>query len=261
MENLLKGKADSPDKDTPIGAVFQNPCSSCKAPSKYRCPKCSAFSCSLGCVKAHKAELKCDGVRDRSAFVPIDEFKDRHLLSDYQYLEDIGRTIDNVTRAKRHHGFMGYLPQNLYRMKRAANERKTNLQILPLLFAKRKENTTFFRYSDQKIFWRIKWLFPQSDFTCYDVRIDEETLLGTCLDKYLIPESSDTADSNLVLYKSFGHKGVTVLIRDENCPANQTKYLALKQNKSLKVNFAGKKITEFPTLLVVPNIHLSCYLD
>lgn len=60
---------------------FYSPCSSCNAPSKYRCPKCSVFSCSLDCVKAHKVETKCDGIRDKTAFVPIDEFKDRHLLS------------------------------------------------------------------------------------------------------------------------------------------------------------------------------------
>ncbi|GBM63722.1 hypothetical protein AVEN_95526-1, partial [Araneus ventricosus] len=38
-------------------------------------------------------------------------------------------------------------------------------------------------------------------------------------------------------------------------------YVLLNQNKSLKRNFKGKKIIEYPTLLVVPNIHVSCYLE
>ncbi len=38
-------------------------------------------SCSLECVRAHKAAASCTGVRDRLAFVPLSQFSDATLLS------------------------------------------------------------------------------------------------------------------------------------------------------------------------------------
>ncbi|KFM57378.1 Box C/D snoRNA protein 1, partial [Stegodyphus mimosarum] len=228
------------------GSVFQSICATCSAPSKYRCPKCSVLSCSLQCVKAHKQEKNCDGIREKTAFVPAEEFKDRHLLSDYHFLEEIGRTVDNANRAKRSHGCFHYLPPNLYRLKMAAKARKTDLQILPMVFSKRKISTTYIRYSDRKIFWRIEWNFPLCNFSCADERIDEEELLGKCLDKYLLPEKSDSLRDKLQYYHSMGHSGVVVLLKKEDSTANDLKYYILKQNKSLKKNFRRKRIIEFP---------------
>jgi len=61
---------------------------------KYRCPRCKLVSCSLSCVKQHKEEKNCNGVRDRAAFVPIKDFDDLQLLSDYRLLEDLRRVVE-----------------------------------------------------------------------------------------------------------------------------------------------------------------------
>ncbi|KAF8782357.1 Box C/D snoRNA protein 1 like protein [Argiope bruennichi] len=257
MEDLDE-RSESPSSP---GTVYENLCTICDKPSKYRCPKCSTFSCSLECVKVHKDESGCDGVRDKTAYVPIEEFHERHLLSDYHFLENIGRTIDNAQRSKKKFGLMHYLPHNLYRLQKAARERKIDLHILPLMFARRKASTTFLRYNDRRIFWKLEWKFPQCDFTSCDDRVDEDMLLGACLDKYLLPESIDIAGNKLMYYQSLGHKGVSVFLKKESSAANENKYVLLNQNKSLKRNFRGKKIIEFPTLLVVPNIHISCYIE
>lgn len=252
--------ADKDKKPPYEGTLHDNLCSTCSEPSKYRCPKCSIFSCSLNCVKAHKKQNGCDGIRDKTAFVSLEEFKDHHLHSDLHYLEDILRTLDNAQRMKRNYGFMHYLPPNLFKLQTAAKRRKTELCIFPIMFSKRKASTTYLRYSDQKIFWKLEWSFPQCDLTYSDARVDEEQLLGACLDKYLLSDSDEDFDGKLDYYRSMGHKGVSVLMKDERTPANETRFLELRKNKSLKENFSEKKIIEFPTLLVVPTIHLSCYL-
>ena len=41
----------------------QNNCSVCPAPAIYKCPKCSARTCSVDCTKAHKQEQNCNGQR------------------------------------------------------------------------------------------------------------------------------------------------------------------------------------------------------
>lgn len=65
---------------------------------KYRCPRCSIVFCSAACCKKHKADTGCSGIRDKCAFVPLDQFNDRTMLSDYVLLEDTQRKKDNGYR-------------------------------------------------------------------------------------------------------------------------------------------------------------------
>lgn len=47
-------------------------CSICHtSPPKYTCPACSASTCSVACVKRHKAWATCSGVRDPTAYTPL----------------------------------------------------------------------------------------------------------------------------------------------------------------------------------------------
>ncbi|XP_039598611.1 box C/D snoRNA protein 1-like, partial [Polypterus senegalus] len=74
-------------------------CESCGSEeAKYRCPGCLTHSCSLPCVKRHKLEVGCNGMRDRVAFVPLGKFNEMNLLSDYRFLEDVGRQTDGANR-------------------------------------------------------------------------------------------------------------------------------------------------------------------
>ena len=78
--------------------MVQGQCSSCEADAKYRCPGCSALSCSLQCVNRHKAATSCSGKRDPAAFRTVAQFDDRALASDYRFLEGALRTVDGALR-------------------------------------------------------------------------------------------------------------------------------------------------------------------
>ena len=54
---------------------------------RYTCPRCLVKTCSVGCIKAHKAATGCNGRRDRTTFVLRSSFTDKQLLSDYFFLE------------------------------------------------------------------------------------------------------------------------------------------------------------------------------
>jgi hypothetical protein len=56
-------------------------CEGCGAESKYRCPRCDWRSCGIACVRRHKEETGCSGLRDRTAFVPLRAMSDTHLHS------------------------------------------------------------------------------------------------------------------------------------------------------------------------------------
>ncbi|MED6294941.1 Box C/D snoRNA protein 1 [Characodon lateralis] len=66
--------------------------------AKYRCPACFTHTCGLLCVKKHKDDSGCSGVRNKTAFVTLSHFDEMALLSDYRFLEDTGRFADGATR-------------------------------------------------------------------------------------------------------------------------------------------------------------------
>ena len=67
---------------------------------KYRCPKCLLISCSLKCVNVHKEKFNCDGKRDRFQFVNLKEMEDKHVTSDFRFLEEATEVLDRAKRKR-----------------------------------------------------------------------------------------------------------------------------------------------------------------
>ena len=70
------------DEDEEEVGKTKNLCGECKeAVAKYKCPVCSVRTCSLKCVNAHKARTQCSGVRDKTAYLPMNKLGDREMFS------------------------------------------------------------------------------------------------------------------------------------------------------------------------------------
>lgn len=79
-----------------MNKFFCSKCEVCgKVQSKYKCPRCHKRTCSLTCVKQHKEETSCNGVRDKTAFVKMKEMGDMHLLSGMIYREGLISLLPN----------------------------------------------------------------------------------------------------------------------------------------------------------------------
>ncbi|GBF96251.1 hypothetical protein Rsub_08796 [Raphidocelis subcapitata] len=161
--------ADAPPADSdaaspePPQRQPQQPCGVCsEQPPKYRCPGCGVRSCSAACVARHKADTGCTGKRDRLAFVPLGDFGDRELLSDYRWLEEVQRADDN---AKRHRppAPKPQLPQALSSLVHQARLRGVRLLIMPPGMQRRRESTTFYNFRARRLLWRVEWCFPEAD--------------------------------------------------------------------------------------------------
>ncbi|CAO2600350.1 Box C/D snoRNA protein 1 [Lemmus lemmus] len=157
--------------------------------AKYRCPRCMRYSCSLPCVKKHKAELTCNGVRDRTAYVSLQHFTEMNLLSDYRFLEDVARTADQVSRdtflkRPKHKKY-------LFFMKNRARKQGIFLRLLPNGFSKRKENSTVFDHRKQQFCWHVKLQFPQSQAEYAEKRVPDNKTINEILKPYIDPENSD----------------------------------------------------------------------
>ncbi|KAM3956613.1 box C/D snoRNA protein 1 [Aphomia sociella] len=227
----------------------------------YSCPKCEVKTCCLDCVRIHKKELECDGVRDRTKFIRIKDFCDTDLLSDYRLLEECARFVYGVKRdeKKRFTRIDKDLPIHLFKLKMAARQRGIVLQFLAQNFTRHKTNTTRYNYKTNIINWRVEWVFPNVDtdpIKFVDEKISERTRLSELLEKYLNPDAAPFEGSKaLTYYRSVGFSGVKVLLRAEKVRGSSKKFFELDPTESLAENLSGKCIVEFPIIFVVLKDH------
>ncbi|KAH6943991.1 hypothetical protein HPB50_001147 [Hyalomma asiaticum] len=176
-------------------AASERTCLQCGKPSKYCCPKCSARSCSLPCVKQHKKIGECDGIRDKTAYIPLDGFTDLDLLSDYRFLEESARIVDSVCRTK---PALGVYPQQktlpgfLHKFQAECRRRGTVLKLLPRCFTKRQENKSQYNFRERCIYWHMAWVFPAARVKVHESQsyynLDLSVSLEVCLKGKVIVE-------------------------------------------------------------------------
>ncbi|KAI0347188.1 hypothetical protein BDW22DRAFT_1387206 [Trametopsis cervina] len=70
-------------------------CTICLSKSAvYTCPRCQVRTCSLPCSTAHKTQGEgCSGIRNKAAYIPMNQYGYMALMDDYTFLEDVGRKI------------------------------------------------------------------------------------------------------------------------------------------------------------------------
>lgn len=218
-------------------------------------------TCCLNCVRIHKKELECDGIRDRTKFIRIKDFTDTDLLSDYRLLEECARFVYGVKRdeKKKYTRIDKDLPIHLYKLKMAARQRGIVLQFLAQNFTRHKANTTRYHYKTNVIHWRVEWLFPNVEsepLKFVDEKCSEHKRLSELLEKYLNPNALPFEGSkSLQYYKSVGFSGVKILLRAEKVKGSAKKFFELDPTESLAENLSGKCIVEFPIIFIVLKDH------
>ncbi|KAH8289860.1 hypothetical protein KR054_012320 [Drosophila jambulina] len=231
--------------------------------ARYACPKCEVKTCCLACVQIHKKELSCDGQRDRTKFVPLNQMTAREFMSDYCFLEEATRYAEarKSDRSRRftHDNRSLSVPQ--HRLRTAAYYRNIRLQLQLPHFSRHKENTTFLDWKQRRLFWRVEWLFvnipieeeevqPVARFV--DSRCDEHETLADLALKY-IDLQEETARSNrkrLMHHQTAGIGQLSFWLRAEGVPRCSTSCYALEAPMPLGKNLAGKTIVEFPSIYV-----------
>uniref|UniRef100_A0A669QZ62 Box C/D snoRNA protein 1 n=2 Tax=Phasianus colchicus TaxID=9054 RepID=A0A669QZ62_PHACC len=246
-----QGGGESPQRAAGGRKMALQRCETCgEEEAKYRCPRCMKYSCSLLCVKKHKLALSCNGVRDKTAFVSVTEFTDLNLLSDYRFLEDVGRAADAAARDLSVHRpttnkFINYL-------RNRARRHNINLKTLPIGFTKRRENSTIFNKKEQKFYWHLKLVFPHCHAEYTLKRVPEDKTLTDILKPYIDPVESDpVVCQRLKIYTMCPQSDVQILMKIENREQNSTRYNELDASRSLLENLKNKVIIEYPTLFVV----------
>ncbi|NWX09239.1 BCD1 protein, partial [Caloenas nicobarica] len=226
-------------------------CETCsEEEAKYRCPRCMKYSCSLLCVKKHKLAQSCNGVRNKTAFVSVNEFTDLNLLSDYRFLEDVGRTADAAARHPTVHS--PTTKKLLYCLRNKARKCNIDLRTLPIGFTKRRENSTTFNFMEKKFYWHLKLIFPHCHAEYTLKGVPDDRTLADILKPYIDPVESDpVVCQRLRMYTMSPQSDVQILMKIENRKRNSVRYNELDASRSLLDNLKGKVIIEYPTLFVV----------
>ncbi|KAK6629552.1 hypothetical protein RUM43_003369 [Polyplax serrata] len=244
--------------------------------AQYTCPRCEIKTCSLDCVKIHKKELECNGDRDKVGFVPISKFTNLTLLSDYRLLEDVSRTIDNCKRNpnKKYTRYNKPLPPHLYRLRKAAYSRGTNLQFLPQHFTRHQHNSTILNFETRVIEWRLELVFCHAENLKIVIeKCSENERLSSVLSNFItFDKCPEPYKKVLKYYHSTGLPGVEVLLKAENVQ-QQPSFFALDLSSTLRENFEDRIIIEYPIMWVIfkshkdeftildPDMKVDCTLD
>ncbi|XP_061681310.1 box C/D snoRNA protein 1 [Syngnathoides biaculeatus] len=218
--------------------------------AKYKCPACLTYSCSLLCVKKHKEESRCSGVRNKTAFLNISQFDEIALLSDYRFLEDTGRFAGGAQRDN-----LIRVPHTSMRAKKLiVNARKMNIMLktLPSTFTKSKENSTIFNSREKLFLWHMKIVFPQSGTEYTQKRVCDRLTLEEILMPFIHPTESDPAiRQKLRRYVHAPIEDVNVFMKAEGQKASAVRYHKMDLQKSLRDNLSSKTLIEYPSLHVV----------
>ncbi|XP_052871847.1 box C/D snoRNA protein 1 [Anopheles cruzii] len=233
-------------------------CEACNAhPAKYTCPRCEVRTCGVQCLNIHKRELKCNGIRDRTKYIPLIKMTKTELMNDYCFLEECTRFVEDRKRDsnKRFTRYNKLLPTPLFRLRKAAQERGTTLRFLLQNFTKHQKNSSQLDFRSSVIFWRVEWCFPDGTgaHMFVDERVSENCKLYEAVSKYLqagndtnVPESA-----TLTYYQASGINGVRLLLKAEGIKQCRNRFFPLDVNSTIRECLAGKTVVEYPTIYVV----------
>ncbi|KAL7300833.1 hypothetical protein TKK_0006392 [Trichogramma kaykai] len=248
-------------------------CEVCQAnKAKYTCPKCEVRTCCLTCLNIHKKELDCDGIRDQTKFVAKDKFTDLDLLSDYRFLEGIGRSVEAMQKDPlKLSTRTGNLPPILMKLRIAAQKRGANLRFLPRHFSKHAENSTFLNFKTHELFWRLELIFPNAENSKWVInRVQDEKKLSTVLEELFnadpLKEQTEESSNNLIAlqsklkyYKGTGIPGLRALLKAEGVKKSNSRFWELDMTESLRDNFNKKTIIEFPIIYIILKDHADMF--
>lgn len=229
-------------------------CEVCRTQAfKYRCPGCQLRSCSLACSKEHKSSTGCSGKRQRTPFVPLGEFGEDHLISDYNFLEEAAQLAESAQRTRqRTSSAESAQIAKVRHMQHQARLRNMEWRAAPPGSEARQLNSSCFDAHKRRLMWRVTWHFEASGYCVTDEKLDEQTKLADALAAHLKLQSGQAQRHALLKeYVEAGPEYLTLLLKQDNQSGVATAYHRLMLNHTLRLALAQKTITEIPSILVV----------
>lgn len=119
-------------------------CRVCRAAlHKYTCPACFSKSCSVECIKRHKQDTGCSGMRSRVRFIPASKYDINSLIDDSAFLQQVARAKDVAKRGQV--ASIGHkIGKKQHTLAKRASECGVNLTFMPRGMRRATINKSFF---------------------------------------------------------------------------------------------------------------------
>jgi hypothetical protein len=256
-------------------------CQECKeAVSQYQCPRCSRRTCSLECCQSHKKRTGCNGKRDRTTFLRLEQMNDSTVNSDYFFLENVLQTMDGGKRLikqigaiagggsqrllpevddanngndddddddndrrdqKRRKPNVEHLPPKWRRLVQQAKERDITLLLMPPGMERHKSNTTHVHAKSNVFMWKVE----------FAIHVDG-TAATTIVSLNKVPEDAIIRHEwEKVAPNVSPAQDLHFMFKMIPCPANRPSYMELDKESTLKDALRGMTVIEYPTIDVV----------
>lgn len=131
---------------------------------KYRCPRCSAVTCSVACVTKHKVRASCSGKRDPAAYVKKSQLETATGIDcDFNFLTGVERAFDKAGNDASSRGIK--LGANIEskagsrKVEQAIIESQVDVRRAPKGLSRAKENHTDL-IDGVTLNWTVEWFLP-----------------------------------------------------------------------------------------------------
>ncbi|KAF2120693.1 hypothetical protein BDV96DRAFT_272286 [Lophiotrema nucula] len=153
-------------------------CSICNnARSKYRCPGCSARTCSLPCYKRHQTWAQCTGKRDPAKFVKRSQLATPAGIDhDFNFLTSIERGVEKAERYVDEKELDGTPevrrgPRKLEVLRKQYADAGVEVVHAPKGLSRHRENKTR-RSNKGNFIWTVEWIHQDRSRLLSEVKSD-----------------------------------------------------------------------------------------
>ncbi|EHY54122.1 hypothetical protein ABEF92_008265 [Exophiala dermatitidis] len=146
-------------------------------PIKYTCPRCGIHTCSLPCVKRHKAWAQCSGIRDPAAYKKRSDLATPSAVDqDFNFITSVERSLqraDELVSDKGIHLAPSGIARGSHGTKRKfdveVEERGIRLIKAPQGLSRSKQNKSHWAGQHKCLMWTTEWLYFDGEKRIHNV--------------------------------------------------------------------------------------------
>ena len=218
-----------------------------KNDSKYTCPACNIKTCSVDCIKRHKSETGCTGVKPRTTFVPLEKMDSSMLIKDCVLIDEVRSAVIDADA-----NYNANFPKNKKKqwkkiLEKECQERGITISFMPSKMDRATENKTRYRNNEQTIYWSCRFRFRNDDNNIVCNRLIHNQVENSKLEDIFNAVVETTPNDFVAKVNLFQYE---ILLLAEGAPGGG--YYQIEATASLGENLFSKTIIEYPIFDVVP---------
>lgn len=237
---------------------------------KYTCPGCKIKTCSVACVKRHKARSQCSGLRNSAPYRKRNELATASSMDqDFNFISRLERNVDRMAGKTQDLGLTSTQrptkrPKWDERRDSEIQKRGPNVIKAPAGLTRARQNLSRWDNQSQCLIWTVEWVFEDGSkaiSACQETQSVKEAFkqmesrrkrktqqsgTGVAADTKVKAPSDPVATSS-----TSTELGVHFYLHRPDAPANIRCVIPIQPETTIKESIEKRTIVEFPTIYVL----------